>query len=69
MKIRSPKSYSYKREIILHEGDLVKLKDLTISDTTEEVKLVLQLDNKKIITIEYSSIYDALEDGWNLETI
>ena len=66
MNLISPKSFSYKREIIIHEGDLVTLKNLFIDDVTEEVKMILSKDDKTI-TIKYDSIYTAIKDGWVLE--
>lgn len=64
MKIISPQSYSYKKEIILRRGDEVFLKGIEI-DANEEVKLIL-INNNKTLRVSYNSVYEALEDGWDL---
>jgi len=65
MNLRSPKSYSYKREIVIKQGDFVFLQDLKIYEN-DMVKMSLK-NKDKIINITYDSIYTAIEDGWNLE--
>lgn len=63
-KLISPQDYSYKREIVIRKGSEVLLDTLKISDS-DEVIMIFNISNKKV-NVTYNSVYDALEDGWDL---
>ena len=65
-KLISPKSYSHKREIVIRKGDEITLESILIGDGGDVI-LSLNKSNRKI-KVSYNNIYEALNDGWNINT-